>query len=99
MTILLPADELKREEENFQIKKFGALSEEERKNQTVRFQLEYAAQNGLFKVQPNLRAERSYRVIYDFDPNLMLAVCMKTIAKVDPELIIKEDQKRGPTAR
>jgi hypothetical protein len=95
---MLTAEECNREAENLQIKTFNALSEDIRRNQTERMQIMHAATQGLLKVNDYER-QRSYRIIHDFDPVNMLAICKANLKNVDADTIINEDSKRGPSVR
>lgn len=95
----MPAAEERRDRENLEIKSFNALSEEERFNRTRELQIVHAAKNGLFGVQLPSALEKSYRVIYDFDPANILAIFTRSLKNVDATTIINEDKKRAPTVR
>lgn len=71
------------------------MSDDDKKNQAKRMQLQFAATKGVMKVQDESRHERSYRVIYDFDPSFMVAVCKQSLKKApNTDLIFDEDKKR-----
>jgi len=99
LVLFIPAIEQEREMENAGIKVFGALSQEEREDRIKKIQVYYAAMNGLVAVKEQPKYEKSYRVIYDFEPRHILAVCKKTLKKVNVDGILNEDEKRMSTAR
>jgi len=99
LVLFISAIEQEREMENADIKVFGALSHEEREDRIKKIQVSYAAMNGLVAVKEQSKYEKSYRVIYDFEPRHILAICNKTLKNVNVDGILNEDKKRMSTAR
>jgi hypothetical protein len=99
MTVYMPADEATRMAEIVQLQKFYALSDDEQNSQAQRLKIEYAASNGLFKVQANSRMEQSYRVINDMNTSHLLAICKQGVQGVDADLIIRRNIDRYSNTR
>ncbi|KAI6220328.1 hypothetical protein M3Y99_01612800 [Aphelenchoides fujianensis] len=93
LVLFIAADEARREEENLELKAWGALNEEDRQLQTNTLLLPQLARNGLFHV--NNPRMRSYRVIPDFELKNIVAICKQSLKNVDVDAVLKEDARRN----
>ncbi|KAI6229092.1 hypothetical protein M3Y99_01149500 [Aphelenchoides fujianensis] len=89
----LLVESARREEENLELKAWGALNEEDRQLRTNTLLLPQLARNGLFHV--NNPRMRSYRVIPDFELKNIVAICKQSLKNVDVDAVLKEDARRN----
>ncbi|KAH7698472.1 helicase, partial [Aphelenchoides avenae] len=99
LTLLITSNKKERVDEEAQMKRYGALAEEEQRWVAESLVLEHAAVNGLEAVATPSAASNSYRVLDDVPLKYLLAICKQQLKSVDTSAILEDNRRRTATFR